>query len=313
MSNFTENRHNKPIEALYCANVLGLHHSIFLTAFNIFLSVTASLGNALILIALHKESSLHPPSKLMLRCLSITDLCVGLTTQPMFAAELIIEIHELRQLCDDVGMLVGITSVAFSGVSLMTVTAIGVDRLLALSLGLRYRQVVTKRRVGAILISVWLVCVGCPLAKRFTGFVFFSQVISIIIMLCIITSLYCYTKIYLRLRHQRAQTEDIAHQGQPNGGGIPLNIARYRKTVSAALWVQITLAACYLPYAVLLSFRTLFPFSEESYTIGMRYAGSLVLLNSSLNPFLYCWKIREMRQAVKDTVERFDKYCYKSD
>ena len=36
------------------------------------------------------------------------------------------------------------------------------------------------------------------------------------------------------------------HQGQPNGHA-PLNIARYRKTVSSALWVQLTLVTRYLP------------------------------------------------------------------
>ena len=45
------------------ANLTGGMHEqlIYLLAFNIFLSITAFLGNTLILVALHKESSLHPP------------------------------------------------------------------------------------------------------------------------------------------------------------------------------------------------------------------------------------------------------------
>ena len=63
---------------------VGLHgHLTFLSVLNSFISVTAFLGNALILIALHKESSLHPPSKLLLCCLATTDLCVGLTVEPL--------------------------------------------------------------------------------------------------------------------------------------------------------------------------------------------------------------------------------------
>lgn len=38
-----------------------------------------------------------------------------------------------------------------------------------------------------------------------------------------------------------AITIDIVHQGQPNGEGIALNIARYRMTVSSAIWVPITI------------------------------------------------------------------------
>ena len=43
-------------------------------AVDILLSITAFTGNFLTLVALHKESSLHPPSKLLHRCLATTDL-----------------------------------------------------------------------------------------------------------------------------------------------------------------------------------------------------------------------------------------------
>ena len=248
MANLTEQGHHKTWGALFCeANVHVLHHNIFLASFNIFLSVTASLGNVLILIALHKESSLHPPSKLMFRCLAITDLCVGLISQPMFAARLLFQINELRNLCYYFSVWIDIVGIVFSGVSLSTATAISLDRLLALSLGLRYRQVVTLRRVGAILSCFWIVSVVVSLL----GFHYcFKSDNSNNHILCLITSVYCYTKTFLRLRYYQVQIlADHAHQRQPNGGGIPLNIARYRKTVSVALWIQITLVACYLPEA----------------------------------------------------------------
>ena len=71
------NGEQKTVEELLCSTELpdGLHGQLtFIAVFNAFLSVTAFLGNTLILIALHKESSLHPPSKLLLRCLATTDL-----------------------------------------------------------------------------------------------------------------------------------------------------------------------------------------------------------------------------------------------
>ena len=61
----------------------GIHKPIItLSIINIFLSITAFLGNFLILVALHKESSLHSPSKFLYRCLATTDLCVGLISEP---------------------------------------------------------------------------------------------------------------------------------------------------------------------------------------------------------------------------------------
>ena len=291
--------------SIFCEpNVHVLHHNIFLATFNIFLSVTSSLENVLILIALHKESSLHPATKLMFRCLAVTDICVGLISQPMFAAELLSQINEVRNFCSYFTMLGRMVKIVFSGVSLLTATTISVDRLLALSLGLRYRQVVTVRRVGAILSCFWLVCVSLTLIDRFWNSTIVEKMITAITILCLLmTSVYCYTKIFLRLRHHNVQIESgHAQQRQTNGGGIPLNIARYRKTVSVALWVQITLVACYLPQALFLSLSSVsFP-SQVSLIISLRYTATLVLSNSSLNPFLYCWKIKEVRQAVKDTL-----------
>ena len=74
----------KTLEDLFCSLDLsaGLHgHLTFISVLNSFLSVTAILGNALILIALRKESSLHP--KLLLLCLATTDLCVGAISDPL--------------------------------------------------------------------------------------------------------------------------------------------------------------------------------------------------------------------------------------
>ena len=66
------------------------------SALNILLSITASLANVLILVALHKDTSLHPTTKLLFRCLAVTDLSVGLITQPNFAVTLISYIAKLN-------------------------------------------------------------------------------------------------------------------------------------------------------------------------------------------------------------------------
>ena len=80
-TNLTEAEELKPVIELFCARKVKWNQKeevIFLSAVNVLVSVTAFLGNTLILVALHKETSLHPPSKLLYRNLAITDLCVGI-------------------------------------------------------------------------------------------------------------------------------------------------------------------------------------------------------------------------------------------
>ena len=120
--------------------------SVSLSAVNILLSITATLGNSLILVALHKESSLHPPSKLFYRCLATTDLLIGLVTQPLYATYWMSLVHEHWSLCRYSNYATGVTGYVLCLVSLLTLTAISVDRLLALLLGLRYKKIVTLRR-----------------------------------------------------------------------------------------------------------------------------------------------------------------------
>ena len=70
-ANLTGDGQQKNIEDLACSTNLtaGLHGQLtFISVLNSFFSVTAFLGNTLILVALYKiDSSLHPPSKLLLQ------------------------------------------------------------------------------------------------------------------------------------------------------------------------------------------------------------------------------------------------------
>ncbi|XP_022809096.1 melanocyte-stimulating hormone receptor-like [Stylophora pistillata] len=222
-----------------CSNVRGLYQSVALAAVNSFLSILASVGNFLILVALHKESCLRLPSKLLYRCLAVTDLIVGFLSQPLFATQLMLDVNELSQVCSRIQMLAAKMGLVFSGVSLMTATAISVDRLLALSLGPRYKQVVTLRRVGAVLSYCWLTGGASALIyslwKSIVGILK-----TIVTSLCLIISAYSYTRIIFRLSHHKAVIQSKVNPEKPNAGGVPLNITKYRKTVSAALWVQIT-------------------------------------------------------------------------
>ena len=189
----------------------------------------------------------------------------------------------------------------FSAVSLLTMTTISVDRLLALLLGLRYRHIVTLRRVRALVFFFWIASIAFASAS-FWKYMIPKSYNFTLIVLCIVVSVFCYSKIFLTLRSHNNQV--FQHQGQANFGG--LNAARYRKTVSTAVWVEVTLVACYLPYSIVTAFVIVgdgsYPFVLD---VIWEISTTLVCLNSSFNPILYCWKMREVRQEVKTTIRQF--------
>ena len=165
-TNYTEGgTQTETYKVLRCSPsfLVGLQQqqSISFSAVNIFLSITAFLGNSLILVALSRETSLHPPSKLMYRCLATADLLVGLVSQPLAATYSMSLVHEHWSLCRYARDGVQISSFALCGVSLLTLTAISVDRLLAaLLVGTRYRQIIILKRTYIITTTFWILSVA---------------------------------------------------------------------------------------------------------------------------------------------------------
>ena len=270
-----------------------------LSVINALLSVTAVLGNTIILVALNKDSSLHSPSKLLFRCLATTDLCTGLIAEPLTVAFWISSLHGW-EICRYTLMSLGVGYILLS-VSLCTLTSISVDRLLALVLGLKYRQVVTMKRTCAVIVVFW---VGA-IAGTTTFFwdyrvTYWGGYMTISLFLLISTA--SYSKIFLILRHRKTQVQDRNKRGPCQG--TTGSLMRYRKAVYNALWLQVMLVACYLPYGIVVAFSANRVMSSPLF-LARQCTVTLIFLNSTLNPILYFWKMGEVRRAVKNIISQF--------
>ena len=294
----------KTFDELLCSPsfVGGLQSaSVSFVAVNIFLSITTFLSNSLILVALNKESSLYPPSKLLYRCLATTDLLVFLAAQPLYVTYWMSVVHEHGSLCHYVAETDIITSSVLCGVSLLTMTAISVDRLLVLLLGLRYKEIVTLKRIYITVATFWLFCLVASICAIFDQLIIVLYY-WVLIPLSLLISLASYTKIFCTLRHHQAQVQDHVQQQprQPNA----LHMTRYRKAVHSALWVQLALVVCYTPFFIVGIVVTYGKTYSSHLSVAFAMATILVYFNSTLNPFLYCWKISEVRRAMKLTIRQ---------
>ena len=281
----------------------GLHTPTLVAncVLNGFLSYTAIVLNIITIQALRKTSSLPKTLKTLLLSLSISDLGVGLLVQPLYVASLAMEITKNSKNTDNIIAYWAVVKAAaisgslFAFVSFFGVFAITVDRFLAIHLHLRYQELVTQKRVVAAVISLWVCSVS--IASFLSVLV---SVFSVMLVVCIITTGLLYCKIYAAVRHHTNQIHTLQVQ-QVTQNGDMANTARLRKTAVATFYVYILFSVCYLPIACA-GLATMIHGKNAFLSHLWFVTSTVVYLNSSLNPLIYSWKMRHIRQAVLDTL-----------
>ena len=273
---------------------------IVIFVINTVMSIAAIMGNCLIINALRKCSSLHSPSKALLFSLALSDLGVGCIAQPLFV------IHRLAALTRSyhIFCVSGIGSY-FVGSTLVTAsfvtsTAIAIDRYLALRLRLRYREVVTLKRVTAVLVASWLASLVWS-ALWFWNKGVQNYLRIVLLSVCFLTTTSSYLIIYKHMRRYRFRVaEQVGRAVIHNATGRQFNMLRFRRSVVGMCYIYCLLLACYLPYNCLMVLLNRFQLTPLTVALNAAFA-TLVLSNSALNPFIFCRCIPEIRVIVKST------------
>ena len=296
-ANLSTNHDQRTFEEQVCSSNVNEQHALqFLVFINIAMSFTTIVGNTLTLYALKKERILHPSSKLLYVSLASTDLCVGVILQPINVFMTVTVIQRYTQLCSQLMVALYLVGLVLFGVSLCTMTAMSIDRLLALLLRLRYRQVATLDRYRLLVALIWLLNILVTTMHFWAHFIFLWYG-YVLITACFVASAFAYTTIHLVLRSRRSD---------PRPGGINAtlcNRTQYRRTVSTILWVQLILAACFLPYGVVTTLVSVYGLSP-SISLASRFLSALLYLNSTLNPFVYYWRINGVRLAIRGALRK---------
>ena len=278
----------------YYPAVQQLPKTIYIVAcvVNVISSVTSTFGNTLILLALRKCRSLRSSSKALLYSLALTDLFVGVVVLPLFTAYYLMIILEIPRYYCVVAITYSTTSTFIGAVCLETIATIAVDRYLAFHARLRYRKLMKFRRIVSILVIEWIIAAARSGFGLWNGQVDLVSLVVGLSVCCLLTSL-CYVSIYRGLRHHVAHIQ----QQMNSNGSTAFNIGQYRRTVNNMLWINGFLFVCYLPY--LASLLTILAIGLSDTTrFLLHFSASVIFLNSSLNPILYCWKIKELRENV---------------
>ena len=256
--------------------------------FNAFLSFTAIVLNIITMQALRKTSSLPKTLKTLLLSLAVSDLGVGLLVQPLYVAILVMEKDSTAYSTVELARSIQAKILVFA--SHFGVFALAVDRFLAIQLHLRYQELVTHKRVVAVVISFWVFSASISFPSH-------SIMRAVIFVVCVITTGLLYCKIYASVRHHTKKMH-AQQVRQATQNEVKANAARLKKSSLATFYVYFVYLVCYLPLFCYLFAKTVngeTPLSPLYY-----FTRTFVFLNSFLNPLIYCWKMRHIRQTVMD-------------
>ena len=263
--------------------------------FNSFLCYNAIMLNIVTIHAIRKTCSLPKTLKTLLVSLAVSDVGVGLLGQPFYISLLVNGLQQENPDCNTY-MVFDLMMGLFPIASFLGVVAVSVDRFLAIQFHLRYQELVTYKRVVAVVISVWLTSLSFSLITLWVP----SDIKFIILCLGgaagLLLTTVVYIKIYLVVRRHKTQIQATQVQQEAQTSEMA-SFASHRKSAVGIFYVYIVFWICYLPFLI-----SLVAIEMKGPSIIFKrfylFSSTLVFLNSSLNPVIYCWKMRHIRHAV---------------
>ena len=297
----------------YCSQMLDtfrklVHHSrssiLSFCVSHFTFSLVPTLGNLLVIRALIKASTIPANVRKMFISLAFSDLAVGLLPQLMTAIifavvwKMASRGDNLVFLCPTVLSVLSYFGYLLVAASFQNVIVIAFDRLLAVSLHLRYQELVTPKRVTIVLVSVCITSCFFPIL-----YTLFPKEIEIVAAVISLTGYALITVAYVRIYKVVKYHQNQIHSQNQLQNAQARETHRQRKSAYNSLFVSVLFLACYFPSfpcTILYETNT----SDISFLVAKLASVFLICLNSSLNPIVYCWRYREIRQSVKSTLKK---------
>ncbi|EDO40155.1 predicted protein [Nematostella vectensis] len=264
----------------------------------------AIILNALVLVSIWRTPALHTPAMVLLGNLALSDFAVGIIAQPVLAAWTALELRasERPHTYCDVATLYGITSTGLGAVSLFSITAVAVDRFLALHLHLRYKAIVTIKKAIVVCAVNWLFAVLSGVWWIIFGVNSFNVILCCVMGICAIIIMASYVNICNVVHQHRNQIQVVPAETSCIESCVP-NVSsniKYRKSVRTSLYIYFAFVLCYIPcFAAFLYYGITADNSRSGFFV--KVTTTIVLMNSGINPAIYCWKMKELRCAVRSS------------
>ena len=204
----------------------------------------AVAGNALVLAAIWKNTSLRTPSYTILAWLAFTDLCTGLVTQPFYIALHITCSQDARGSNKSWILYFGssVCGVYFTYLTLLLILLMSIERWLHMN----RRSLLNGRRTCFIVAVVSLLLIPLAAVRSVKEYEFASGIILFLVFFnCALVTSVAYFKVFRIIRHHQEQVH--SNESSQNFGQPAIDLAKYKKSVFSILYIVGVFYLCYLP------------------------------------------------------------------
>lgn len=267
---------------------------------SIFSPVTC-LGNFLIVFAIAKTQDLHSSSFILLGCLATSDLLVGLLCQPIFVACKMTELKKNFKMNCTLKMLLNTLAWIAIGSSCLTLAAVFVDRVLCLTLHLKYNATVTVSRIFKMTSVLWIFVITFALVRFWVSSAWNFIAIAVSVLTFLVIAISTLKIFQIARRHERqinVQALALSHLHTNT-----LNAFKCKKSTVTILYIFGLLLLFCLPHFIVSIIDIIFGYTTKV-NVSYSYAITAVFMNSLINPFVYCWRLKGIRQSVKNILRR---------
>ena len=271
--------------------------SVITVVFNSITCPLTFLLNVLVIMAVKKTSRLQTKTNMLLACLAVTDASTGLLTQPLFIVWKAFYLLEVPDE-DAVGTFYFSVSRGLTICSALHLMLVTCERLIAIRFTYHHPHLVTGRNIKVAVIVFWLISIPNMVVghKDFNIFATLRSVLNflavLIVVSCVFFVVFAYVILYREVHRQR---KNIKNQQLPQEE--QQRIAKENKALKTTVLVVGAVLVCYVPVILTVLVFYLFGLDNGS-CVYCPWVNTFIMFNSFINPLIYCWRQKEMRQYV---------------
>jgi len=270
-------------------------------------ALPAVVVNSLIILTIYKTPALKSvPSMILIANIALSDLVVGLIAQPIFVTWMTLEYNhgDANFLCG-VCILFSVFSTLFAGVSLFSMTISSIDRYLALRLHLRYPTIVTSRRLLILCGVCWVGVLAGSLSWIPFGYDFYNYGAIACLLTCLSATSICYGVIFTTVRKHKRQIckQGVVSTDNNTDSETVSYFKEFIKSVVTAVFIYGVFICCYMPHLVVSLVIAVIGFNRSS-LLGLKISSTIIFINSSINPFVFLYRVTDLREAFRRVVSK---------